>query len=500
MNANSDDLWKVSIFGGPPVLLTDLPGTMGGASWGTDDMIVFGTRAGGLFRVAGGGGEPEPLTTLDPDQGEVGHIYPHIIEGQDAVVFVIAQTGASPLAGGQLAVLDLRSGDVKRLGLTGASPRYIPTGHLVYAAEDGSIRAVAFDAGRREVTGSPVPLVEGVAVKNQGAANFDVSRDGRLVYFRGGAINEQRALVWVDRSLREEPINAPLRTYVYPRISPDGGRVVLDVRGEQQDIWIWDFASETSTRLILGEGAYYYYPIWTPDGERIAYSTDTGDIYWKASNNTGVPQLLAGEVGGLGEGRSPGPYFFTPDGSALVFRDQANPETNDDLAMISLDADLQDGWRLNDDYRERNAELSPNGQWMAYQSDESGQFQIYVRPFPDVDRDQTTISNNGGTHPLWSRDGRELFYLEPGAGNPRLMSVSVEADDTSGVFPFGERQVVMEWPYYSTAEGRAYDVSLEGERFLAIKSLGDDGEGASSTEITVIVGWQEVVRQRTGSN
>jgi serine/threonine-protein kinase len=155
IDSNSDDLWKVSIFGGPPVLLTNLPGTMDGASWGTDDMIVFGTRAGGLFRVAGGGGEPEPLTTLDTDQGESAHIYPHIIEGQDAVVFVIAQTGASPLAGGQLAVLDLRSGDVKRLGLTGASPRYIPTGHLVYAAEDGSIRAVAFDAGRRKSLGVP---------------------------------------------------------------------------------------------------------------------------------------------------------------------------------------------------------------------------------------------------------------------------------------------------------------------------------------------------------
>ena len=184
-------LQKVSISGGLPVMLTEFPGAIAGASWGTDDQIIFGSNQGGLMRVSGGGGEPETLTTLDTEQGEAAHAWPFIIPGREAVVFGI-YTG--PLDG-QLAVLDLATGDVTRLGLAGFSPRYVSTGHLVYNTENGSVRAVPFDASALEVTGNPVPLVENVMVKNVSvAANFSISDTGSLAYVPGGRGSSDQTL------------------------------------------------------------------------------------------------------------------------------------------------------------------------------------------------------------------------------------------------------------------------------------------------------------------
>ena len=216
-------LQKVSIFGGSPETLTESPSNILGASWGTDDQIIFGTNADGLFRVSAGSGEPEVLTTLDPEQGETTHQWPFIIPGREAVVFVISagrgfDTG---LTTGQLAVLDLNTDEVTRLGLAGVSPHYVSTGHLVYAVEDGSLRAVPFDAGSLEVTGNPVPLVEGVMVKASGAANFSISNDGRLVYASDAGGRTSRTVVWVDRNGREEPLTGlPAADYRSVDVSP----------------------------------------------------------------------------------------------------------------------------------------------------------------------------------------------------------------------------------------------------------------------------------------
>ena len=190
-------LQKVSISGGPPVRLTESSLRTLGASWGADDQIIFGTQGGGLFRVSGGGGEPESLTTLDTEQGEINHTWPSIIPGRDAVVFV---TGPGvPLTTGQLAVLDLNTREVTRLGIAGISPHYVSTGHLVYAAEDASLRAVPFDATSLQVTGNPVPLVEGVVVKSRGAAEFGIADNGSsgsLVYVAGGSADAVLNLVF----------------------------------------------------------------------------------------------------------------------------------------------------------------------------------------------------------------------------------------------------------------------------------------------------------------
>jgi len=485
-------LQRVSILGGAPVPLAEAPSPIRGVSWGAEDQIVFGTTDDGLLRVFADRGEPEALTTLGGDEA---HIWPSIIDGRGAVVFVITTRGIPALTLGRLAVVDLDSREVTRLGIQGVSPRYVSTGHLIYAVADGSLRAVPFDAKSLTVTGGTVPLVEGVSVKRRGAANFDISDDGHLVYASGGAGSGlQRSLVWIDREDGgEEPIAARPGPYAYPRLSPDGSRVALDSRSEENDILIWDLRGGTLNLLDLGEGLQTY-PVWTANGERVAYGT-ASSIYWKAANNTGSPAELA-DTSMIQGVEDPSPYFFALDETALVFRDQNNRETGDDLKMISIETGTVI-WRLDGDYHERNAELSTDGRWMAYQSNESGEFQIYVRPFPQVLEDQVPVSNNGGLFPLWSRDGSELFYLQPGAATFQLISVSFDTDPT---FEVRNRQVVLEdWPYSASAEGRSYDVSDDGRRFLVLKLLEGIGEGARP-EITVHLNWFTTLRQQMGGN
>ena len=230
-------LQKVSILGGPPLTVTTWTQLILGASWGTNDQIIFGARGGGLFTVSGGGGEPE-VTTLDAELGESGHLWPSVISSENVVLFVTVTGAALPT--GRLAVLDLDTGDVTRLGIAGFSPHYVSTGHVAYVSADGSLLAVPFDPARREVTGSPVPLVEDVAVKYTGAADFSISDNGRLVFALGGGAFSERSLVWVDRDGREEAIPAPPRAYAQAHVSPDGTRVALDIRDQENDIWVWN--------------------------------------------------------------------------------------------------------------------------------------------------------------------------------------------------------------------------------------------------------------------
>ena len=254
-------LRKVSIFGGPPVTLTEAPSDIRGASWGTDDQIVFGTARAGLFRVPGGGGEAQPLTTLDAEQGDDSHTWPFIIPGHEAVLFVIS-TGE--IRGtGQLAALDLDTGEVTRLGLAGVSPHWVSTGHLVYAADDRSVWAAPFDAASLAVTGNPVPLLEDVMVKSSGAADFSISDDGRLVYAGGtvGATAAGLTVAWVDGDGRVEPVaDLAKATYLSVDLSPDGRSLALELGDSElsSDIWIYDLARGTLNPLTTEPGGRFF--------------------------------------------------------------------------------------------------------------------------------------------------------------------------------------------------------------------------------------------------
>jgi hypothetical protein len=253
----STSLRKVSIAGGPPITISMTGGQLRGAAWLSDDTIVFATndQATGLRRVSAGGGAVTELTKPDRERGEGDHVWPEALPGGRAVLFTVTALSGG-LDAAQIEVLDLVSGQRKILVRGGSDGRYVPSGHIVFAA-GATLRAVAFDGDTLETRGTPVPVLPRLVTKTTGAGDFAVASDGTLVYSDGpvgGMVGAQRTLVWVDRAGREEPVSAPPRAYVYPRISPEGGRVVLDVRDQERDIWLWDLARNALTRVTFDRG------------------------------------------------------------------------------------------------------------------------------------------------------------------------------------------------------------------------------------------------------
>ena len=316
--AGGGQLKKVAIGGGAPVSLGRVRINPLGLRWGADDTIVFGQRGAdifgqreaGIMQVSADGGTPEVLVPLTRTE-EVGH-GPQVLPGEKAVLFTLGD--GTNWDDAQIVVHSLETGERKVLIEGGRYARYVPTGHLVYVL-DGTLLAVPFDVDKLEVTGGPIAMAEGImTASNTGAAQFSFSDTGALVYVVGNALQD-RTLVWVDRDGRETPLAAEPNAYRFPRISPDGGRVALEVRDQENDIWIWDFARETLTRLTSAPSRDTY-PVWTPNGRRVAFASSRDglpNLYWKASDGTGaVERLTESENLQL-------PSAFTPDGKQLVF-------------------------------------------------------------------------------------------------------------------------------------------------------------------------------------
>ena len=471
---------KVPVAGGPSQTLGEMPAGARGMSWEADGTILVGLAAKGLGTLPAAGGT---LTTLVAPSDNRQYWYPQMLPGGRAVLYTA--TDPRPDAG-EIQVLTLGTGERRTL-LPGAAGRFLPSGHLVFV-RGASLWAVPFDPERLEVRGTPVPVVEGIRVEPGGAVQASVGNDGTLVYLPGGAAIGLR-LVWVDRAGQEELIDAPARQYRYPRLSPDGARVaVMDVGGEN-DVWVWQFARKTLTRLTF-DAAADIYPAWTPDGRRILFSSLRDKVnapFWQLADGTGTTErLVAGTTAPLDQA------VVSPDGRRLVMR-ATMATTGEDLVVVDLadKARLQPGAPggvrplVQTKFNERNPEISPDGRWLAYQSDESGAAEIYVRPFPDVDAGRWQVSAGGGTHPRWGRDGRELFFLSP---DDWLRSVPIQSEKS---FTFGSAARVVEVSRYNMQlQGRNYDVSADGRRFLLLR-----GEEQGLAEVRVVVNWLEELKR-----
>jgi Tol biopolymer transport system component len=279
-------------------------------------------------------------------------------------------------------------------------------------------------------------------------------------------------LVWVSRQGVEQPITETPRRYQYPRLAPDGRRTALATAG---DLWIQDIARATLTRLTSEQTVGNAFPVWTPDGTRVLFRTSTG-MYWIASDGSGHPQAIAGAVSG------DIPCSVAPDGDTLAFMRQ-NAQTSRDVYVLSLGGQSRPRPVVNTPAFEGGAQFSPNGHWMAYASDESGQMQVYVRPFPGPDR-RWQVSTQGGTQPLWSRNGKEIFYR---VGN-KMMVVDVSAGvDITLSQP---RQLFEQRYVFQNVSVANYDVSSDGQRFVMIK------DEAGSGRLNVVLNWQEELKQR----
>jgi serine/threonine-protein kinase len=481
-------LKKVSVGGGGVVTLSDASGlTFGhGASWGDDNTIAFQTaNQGGLSQVAAAGGAVQRLTTLN--KGDLIHRWPDFLPGGKALLFSAASNNVSWNVA-HLTAYASGAGQWHDLNVSGVSPRYATTGHLIFA-QAGTLMAAPFDARRLEVMGPAVPVVEGVLESlNTGNAQYAISTGtGSLAYVSGSVLGAQNKLVWVDRNGMEQPVAAPTRSYVFPRLSPDGKRVTFAVSEQETHIWTYDLGREALTRLTF-EGNLNFNPQWAPDGKRIVfYSNRAGPInlFWQlADGSGGVERLTTSEFLDV-------PSSFSPNGQLLAYV-EINPTTNYDIWMLRLSEASAGQSRkaqsfLSTPFAETAPEFSPNGHWLAYASDESGRFEIYVQPFPGPGG-KYQISTEGGLEPVWNPSGGEVFYR---SGN-KMMVVNVE---TKSGFSAGKPRMLFDAGSYSPSPATYpnYDVSRDG-RFLMLKP--SEQQDQATTQIKIVLNWFEELKQR----
>jgi Tol biopolymer transport system component len=456
---------KVSLRGGAPITICD--GAWIGACWCPDDTIIFTRSTYDLARVPAAGGTPVKLTTLDAERGEFCHLWPHMLPGGEALLFTV---WTSSLKDAKVAILNLQTKEERILLAGGSDARYLPTGHLVYAWENG-LMAVGFDLDRLEITGTPVPIQEDVLINpTSGSAQFCVSGEGTAAFVPGSLTD--RCLVWVDRDGTVQQATEDLRAYGDPALSPDGQRVaVMITEGTEIDVWVLDLDRKTLKRLT--HGGYNSGPLWHPDGEQVVFSSMRDgpfDLYLIRADGSGEPQLLLS---------GPNDKFATcwsPDGTVLIY-DEDTPGSVGDIKLLSIEGDRTPQSFLETPFEESNARFSPDGRWIAYQSDESGRFQVYVRPATPGGR-EWQVSIDGGTDPVWGPRGRELLYRN----GDRMMAVAVS---TKGEFQSETPVLLFEGRFEAD-----YALDPGGQRFLMVQT----GPGAS-TQIKVVLDWFEQVRR-----
>jgi serine/threonine protein kinase/Tol biopolymer transport system component len=470
-------LKKISINGGAPIPIAQVS-SVGFLNWGADDAIVYCTQgSGNIMKVSANGGNPEVLI-----EGKgLGCYAPQILPDGKTVIFTV---DPPPY---KIMVQSLKSGERKEL-VAGDTAQYLSTGHVVFAL-DNNLFAIPFDLDSLSSTGGPVSVVEGVW-RAGGAPQYAVSDGGTLAYVPGtgtGSASSENALVWVDRNGKEEPITIPANVYETPRISPDGKRVALGVGPTQnEDVWVWDFGLKTLTRLTFDSGEDGY-PVWTPDGKRIAFHTHQkdarGSIYWKAADGTGEDEAV-----GSYPGSEIFPCSWSGDGKTLLVT-AGYAGTAIDIGAQSTEGDKQYKLLLKEGYSEAQPHISRDGRWIAYASNESAQTQIYVRPFPELNKGRWQISANGGESPLWSPDGRELFYRNGDA----VVAVPVKTDP---VFSREAAKILFRGTYASSWPFDAWDIHPDGKRFLMIKQTAANTAATGSPRINIVLNWLEELKQR----
>jgi serine/threonine protein kinase/Tol biopolymer transport system component len=479
-------LKKVSVSGGAALTLVDVA-YPGGVSWGRQGMIAFLPDAvSALQQVSDAGGTPQPLTRFE--KGEVSHSWPEFLPDGKAVLFAAAPNAIN-WSNSQVAVQSLGTGERRNLIQGGTQPRYAPSGHLVYA-QGGNLMAVPFDPQRMAVMGTAVPVVEDILQSPTGGyAQYSFSATGSLVYVPGGVQGTQSKLVWISRNGAEQPLAAPAHAYLGPRVSPDGQRVAVGIAEQETQIWLYDLSRETLTRLTF-EGNYNYAPVWTPDGKRIAFQSNKEgplNLFWQlADGSGGLERLTTSEY-------LHAPQSWSPDGQLLAFI-EINPTTQRDIWVLRMgDPSAGSGQVrkaqpfLRTRFDETAPRFSPHGRWLAYISDESGRYEIYVQPYPGPGG-KWQISTEGGTEPVWNPNGRELFYRS----GDKMMAVDIA---TQPGFAAGTPRMLFERRYEPAPFPAAnYDVSSDGQRFLMLKSI--EQEQAAPTQINVVLNWFEELKQK----
>jgi serine/threonine-protein kinase len=472
-------LKAVSLAGGTPVVLADVTGAAPrGATWMPDDTIIFSPGPeSGLHQVPATGGPVRVVAQPDRAKGERGYRWPEVLPGGDAVVFTLATSDLQSFDEARLVVRSLRTGEQRELIRGGSFATYTASGHLLFARA-GALMAVPFDVARRAVTGAAKPVLDGlVTYPINGAAQYAVGGDGTLVYIAGRAVSRQATLTWVDTAGKTTMLAAEPAAYQNVSIAPDGREVALDIDGANANIWLLDLARTSKTRMTVAWSNNN--PFWTPDGTRVVFTSAGAGalrLFWQAADGRRPPEPVT-QAHGSQEEVAQDFGSWTPEGQILVFGERA-PRTGWDLWTATMGGERNLKAFVQTPFNERNPRFSPDGRWVAYESDETGLTEVYLVPYPGPGR-KVKISTDGGTSPVWARDGRALFYRNGDA----MMGVPIQ---TLPSFSPGRARLL-----FRKVSPHPFDVAPDG-RFLMIEDLPAPALGP----LTVALNWHAELKRR----
>jgi len=467
-------LKKIDISAGPPIALCDAPAARGGA-WNRDGVIIFApTGNSGLQKVSASGGAPTFITVLV--KGETSNVFPRFLP--DGRHFLYRANTGSVTGPVYLASLD--SAERKMLLNVDSGNILYTQGHLLFLRE-ATLMAQPFDAQRLELTGDAFPIAEQIQTSQTINPNavFSASENGVLAYQTGGAAGGSQ-LTWFDRSGKQIGTLGDSAIYSDLELSPDGKRALVSVAaGAPRDIWIYDVVRGLKTRFTF-DPAQELESVWSPDGSQVVFDSNRKghfDLYQKASDGSGTEQVL------LEDNLDKYPVSWSPDGRFLLYRSFGST-TGNDLFVLPLTGDRKPVPFVNTQFGENYGQFSPDGRWIAYASNESGEVEIYVAPFPGPGG-KRQVSTAGGTLPRWRRDGMEIFYVTL---DNKLMAAAVNGKGSS--FEVGAVKALFDMRALS-GNRYSYDVSADGQRFL-VNTLPAQ---AASTPITVVLNWTAALKK-----
>jgi eukaryotic-like serine/threonine-protein kinase len=477
-------LLKLALSGGAPVQVAPIDAAQG-ATWGPDGTIIYADV--NLWKVPASGGTPTVLLKPNTDRGERGYRGPIFLPGGRAVLFTLSTLDIESYDDARIGVLNLETQERKILIEGGMNPHYSPSGHIVYA-RSGSLLAAPFDLKTLQVTGQPFPAAQGVFMSNNtGFAEFDVAGDGTLVFAPGPVEGGERTPVWVDRQGRSIPLPLPQRSYLHPRLSPDERQLAIEVEGATHDLFTYDFARSTLTKLTL-DGVSHW-PLWTPKGDRLTFRAWRGGGFtmWSMpADRSGQEERLT-TIGAMQSAAS-----WAPDGKAMAFT-QVNLDTGPDVYVLPLSGDRTPVPVARGRFAEGSPKFSPDGRWLAYSSTESGRPEVFAQPWPGPGP-KIQISTDGGTDPLWARQSGELFYRN----GDKMMVSSVSL----GQKLIASKPQLLWQGHYSLGMSSScgvpgptsanFDVTADGKRFLMIQ---DKDQDVAGRQLTVVLNWAEELKR-----
>jgi serine/threonine protein kinase/dipeptidyl aminopeptidase/acylaminoacyl peptidase len=457
---------KASVFGGASVNVCDVGGQPRGLWWGTDGNIYFGHISSVIYRVGAGGGVPEPVTALDSSAGEISHRFPALLPDGKSILYTIKFNNITSFEEAAIAVLDTKTGEKKTLIRGGSYARYVPTGHIVYV-KGSDIYAVPFDLQKLEVSGQPRKLFRGGWMNPfSGDANLAFTDNGTLLYIpRGIESYSVSKIKWIDFQGRTTPLVDTVNSYWAAELSPDGEKLALHVQAANDDIWVYHIGRKSLTRLTFG-GGNSGFPVWSADGKYVIYAAERGmanNIYRKAWDGSGGEERLTNT------GKTQYPRSLSPDGKTLAFVQDG------DIWMLDMGGGGKSSAFLETPSKEYNPVFSPDGSYLAYESNESGRSEVYIASYPSKSG-KWQISSGGGTNPIWDPSGKVLYFAQ----GTSIQAVDIRA---GGAFDFSAPRKVLDLP----PEGSALTgISRDGKRFAMVTLPYAE---LNTSEVTLVTEW-----------